>query len=134
MPFGKVVPFIGFDWDLDEKRVSLQDKKKAKYLEAVERWQRRTTHTLEDVQKLYGKLLHTCLIVPEGRAYLTKLEKMLAIFHDSPHKPRRPPRHTDADLTGGKGWFTESVNCENTRHLLDSVNCRETGSVNCKFA
>ena len=71
VPFGKVVPFIGFDWNLENKTVSLQEKKKNKYLDAVEEWRRRKSHTLEDVQKLYGKLLHTCLIIPEGRAYLT---------------------------------------------------------------
>ena len=98
VPFGKIVPFIGFDWNLEEKTVSLQEKKKEKYVRAVEDWRRRKSHTLEDVERLYGKLLHTCLIVPEGRAYLTKLEAMIGIFHGSPHKPRHPPRHTDADL------------------------------------
>jgi hypothetical protein len=66
VPFSKIVPFIGFDWDLDRKTVSLQEKKKGRYFSAVEEWLRREKHTLEDVQKLYGKLLHTCLIVPEG--------------------------------------------------------------------
>ena len=98
VPFDKIVPFIGFDWNLEEKKVRLQSKKKEKYLGAVEEWRRRSTHTLEDVQKLYGKLLHTCLIVPEGRAYLTKLEKMMGMFHDTPHRPCHPPRHTDFDL------------------------------------
>ena len=36
VPFGKVVPFIGFDWNLENKTVSLQEKKKNKYLDAVE--------------------------------------------------------------------------------------------------
>ena len=98
VPLGKRVPFIGFEWDLENKTVSLQGRKKEKYLSAVEEWRRRRTHTLQDVQKLYGKLLHTCLIIPEGRAYLTKLESMLGIFHDTPDKPRHPPRHTDYDL------------------------------------
>ena len=98
VPFGRVVPFIGFDWDLENKLVSLQDNKKEKYRRVVEEWRRRETHTLEDVQKLYGKLLHSCLVVPEGRAYLTKLESMLGIFHDSHHKPQHPPRHLDRDL------------------------------------
>lgn len=98
VPFGKVVPFIGFDWDLERKTVSLQDAKKTKYLSAVVEWRREQTHTLQDAQRLYGKLLHTCLIAPEGRAYLTELEGMMGLFHDSPHKPRHPPRHTDRDL------------------------------------
>lgn len=109
VPFGKVTPFIGFDWDIERKTVSLQEKKKEKYRSAVEEWRRRESHTLDDVQKLYGKLLHTCLVIPEGRAYLTKLENMLGIFHDTPHKPRHPPRHTNKDLLWWLRTLSEST-------------------------
>ena len=105
VPLGKRVPFIGFNWDLENKTVSLQGRKKEKYLSAVEEWRRRRTHTLQDVQKLYRKLLHTCLIIPEGWAYLTKLESMLGIFHDTPDKARHPPRHTDYDLL----WWLQTL-------------------------
>lgn len=98
VPFGKVVPFIGFNWDLERKTVTLQEKKRVKYRDAVEEWRRQEVYTLDDVRRLYGKLLHTCLVIPEGRAYLTKLETMLGIFHSAPHKPRHPPRHTDNDI------------------------------------
>jgi hypothetical protein len=53
---------------------------------------------LEDVQKLFGKLLHTCLMLPHGRAYLTGLEAMLGIFKDTPFTPCHPPHGTQADL------------------------------------
>lgn len=105
IPFGSITPFIGFDWNIENKMVSLQPKKQEKYRKAVEEWRRRKTHTLEDVQKMYGKLLHTCLVIPEGRAYLTNLESMLGIFHDTPHKPRHPPRHTEKDLL----WWVRSL-------------------------
>lgn len=98
IPLGNLTPFIGFLWDIKNKTVYLQEKKKEKYRKAVEEWRLRATHSLDDVQKLYGKLLHTCLIVPEGRAYLTNLESMLGVFRDTPHKPRHPPRHTNKDL------------------------------------
>ena len=101
VPFARVVPFIGFDWDVEHKTVRLQDKKKVKYRDAVEEWRRRKTHTLSDVQKIYGKLLHTCLIVPEGRAYLTKLEKMLGIFHDTRINP--DTRHVSPTTTSCGG-------------------------------
>ena len=39
IPFQSVAPFIGFDWDLDNKRVTLQEKKK-EYLGALEEWRR----------------------------------------------------------------------------------------------
>lgn len=38
VPFGKVVPFISFDWDLENKMVSLQEKKKDKYMSTITEW------------------------------------------------------------------------------------------------
>jgi hypothetical protein len=103
IPFGFSVPFIGFLWDLPSQTVSITDKKKAKYLVAIEKWEAQRTHKLAEVQKLYGKLLHASLIIPEGRAYLTSMEAMLGIFHSSPFLPRTPPRHTASDLL----WWKE---------------------------
>jgi hypothetical protein len=101
VPFGFSFPYLGFSWDLRDLSVTLPDPKKHKYLAVVEEWERRPTHVLLDVQKLYGKLLHATLVVPVGRAYLTNLEAMLGVFHDRPFVPRTPPRHTPADL---KWW------------------------------
>jgi hypothetical protein len=98
IPFGFEVPFIGFLWNLADSTVSIPARKKSKYLEAIASWELSPTHTLEEVQKLYGKLLHSSLIVPMGRAYLTNLEAMLGIFHNSPFKPRTPPHGTAEDL------------------------------------
>jgi hypothetical protein len=47
-------------------QVSLGHTKKEKYLQTTEEWLAHMTHTLEDVQKLYGKLLHMCLVIPTG--------------------------------------------------------------------
>ena len=98
IPFGTLVPYIGFTWDLVALTVSIPDAKKAKYVAAISSWESRSTHTLADVQRLYGKLLHTCLVIPMGRAFLTNLEAMLALYHHSPFKPRTPPRGTGVDL------------------------------------
>lgn len=51
-----------------------------------------------DVQQLYGKLLHTTLVVPKGRAYLTSLEAMLRLAFINPFLPRRPVKTLEADL------------------------------------
>jgi hypothetical protein len=61
-------------------------------------WELHQTHTLEEVQKLYGKLLHASLIVPMGHTYLANLETMLGIFHNSPFKPHTPLCGTQDDL------------------------------------
>jgi hypothetical protein len=98
MPFASTTRYIGFDWDIEKYEVSLGDRKRKKYLRAAEDWLSRPTHSLEEVQKLYGKLLHTCLVIPTGRAYLTELEGMLGIFHNSPFLPRHSPKGLRADL------------------------------------
>ena len=45
VPFGPTVPFIGFVWDIDRKRVSLQEEMKLKYQHAIEEWKIRDMHT-----------------------------------------------------------------------------------------
>ena len=77
--------------------------KKEKYLDAIKQWSSRSTHVLQDVQKLYGKLLHASLVVPAGRAYLTSLEAMLSTFNDRRFIPHHAPRDTANDL---KWWTT----------------------------
>ena len=98
IPFSTTVPFIGFLWDLTARTVSLSDSKKEKYLQAILDWETKPKHTLDETQKLYGKLLHACHVVPAGRAYLTSLESFMAHFYNRPLCPHSPPRRTASDL------------------------------------
>ena len=91
-------PFIGFLWNLETYTVAIPESKKTKYLNVIFLWEKERMHNLEEVQKIYGKLLHTCQVVPAGRAYLTSLEKFMAIFSDSAFMPRVTPRSTASDL------------------------------------
>ena len=68
-----VVPYLGFLWDLNACMVAVLTEKKAKYLDAIEEWHQKLRHTLVEVQGLYGKLLHTSLVIPARRGYLTNL-------------------------------------------------------------
>ena len=63
-PFASSTTYIGFDWNIETNRVSLADSKKEKYLVATENWFLQTSHTLEEVEKLYSKLLHACFVRP----------------------------------------------------------------------
>ncbi|CAA7262997.1 unnamed protein product [Cyclocybe aegerita] len=94
IPFQSAVPFIGFLWDLERGEVSITSGKQEKYLTAITAWEESTKHTLEEVQKLYGKLLHACLVIPAGRAYLTQLEACMGIFHN---RPRNSKDHASPD-------------------------------------
>lgn len=105
VPFSSSIPYLGFTWNLQECTVEVPMQKRQKYLAAILEWKSQTKHVLEQVQKLYGKLLHTCLIIPMGRAYLTNLETMLGVSHQSPFMPRHPPRGTSEDLQ----WWEQTL-------------------------
>lgn len=98
LPFASSTTFIGLNWDLKEKTVSLPENKILKYRSAITKWRTSRTHNLEELQKLYGKLLHATNVLPQGRAYLTGLETMFSIFQNEPFKPRTPPRSVPNDL------------------------------------
>ena len=103
IPFSESPTFIGLIWNLTNHTVSLTESKQQKYLGAISEWEHRRTHTLQDMQKLHGKLLHVSLIFPPNHTYLTNLEAMLSIFGDKPFKPRTPLHDTPEDLR----WWRE---------------------------
>ena len=125
VPFSNVVPFLGFRWDLSKKTVEITEEKKNKYKEAIKEWQSHTTHALEDVQKLYGKLLHASLVALAGCAYLTSLEAMLGTFNASPFIPHHPPRGTNDDLQ----WWLNTLSSEKlSRRIPGPCNVKDYGA------
>ena len=98
IPFSSSVPFLGFDWNLSDRTVALSQNKRTKYRQAIEDWLKNPTHNLEETQKLFGKLLHACSVLPAGRAYLTNLESLMASFGENPFIPHHAPRYTANDL------------------------------------
>ncbi len=90
--FASSVTFTGLVWDLCAYTVDLTAKKREKYIQTIVDWKKKPLHTLDETQKLLGKLLHATQVVPGGRAYLTCLEAFLGVFGDTPLMPRRPPR------------------------------------------
>jgi hypothetical protein len=50
--FSSTVPFIGFEWDLQNKTVEIPQSKKDKYRNAITTWKAKATHDLEETQKL----------------------------------------------------------------------------------
>jgi hypothetical protein len=112
LPFASSTTYIGFEWNLELLTVSLGDKKKKKYLLSISEWTTRSAHTLAHVQKLYGKLLHACLVIRQGRAYLTGLEAMLGICHNRPFVPHSAVRGIDEDLVWWDATLSrQSLSC-----------------------
>ena len=81
--------------------VAVPTEKKEKYLNMIEEWCQKPKHTLVKVQGLYGKLLHTSLGIPVGRAYLTALEAMLSGFNNCPFVPTPRPAVHPVTSSGG---------------------------------
>ena len=96
--FSSSVVYLGFIWDLDSKTVTLHPDKQRKYQTCICEWLSCKHHTLQQTQSLYGKLLHTTYIVPHGRLYLTKLEKMIPTYFSNPNKPHRAIKSLLSDL------------------------------------
>ena len=109
VPFSSRPTFIGLIWDLSARTVTLTETKREKYVSAITDWEAKRTHTLEEVQKLHGKLLHASVIFPAGRAHLVNLEAMLGIFGNNPFMPRTPPRATPEDISWWKCALLEFV-------------------------
>lgn len=105
VPFTSVPTFIGFEWNIEKRTVALPLAKKKKYLAAINDRSKSITHTLDEAQKLHGKLLHTTLILPHGCPYLTQLEAFLSIFQNSPFKPRTPHNALNNDLR----WWKKAL-------------------------
>ena len=104
-PFGSTTTYIGFVWDLQDRTVRLSPGKVVKYLALIKEWQSCATHRLEDIQKLYGKLLHTASLIPAGRAYLTGLEHMLAVCTKKPFMLHRPDKAIHEELM----WWHRTI-------------------------
>jgi hypothetical protein len=98
-------PFTGFTWDLDKRSIEIPGSKKEKYLAAISAWEAQPHHTLLETQKLHSKLLHATLVVPAGRAYITKLETMLSVCGDGPFVPHTAPKNCAADLR----WWSATL-------------------------
>ena len=90
--------YIDFVQDLASHQVSLSPAKKSKYLHVVSAWKAWSHYTLIDIKRLYGKLLHTCLVIPSGHAYLTHLEVMLTTGYHHPYVPQLANKGIPPDL------------------------------------
>lgn len=91
--FDFIFTYIGFLWSLTDRTVELPDEKKAKYLARLQPWL--TPHakmSMSEAETLIGTLNHVCLVVPAGRAYLTKLYAFRSSFKHKEKSGYR--RHT----------------------------------------
>lgn len=80
-------------------------------------------HALAEVQKLYGKLLHTSLVIPARCTYFTNLEAMLSGFNNSPFVLHTPPCSTPEDLKWWARHLQSPTLSRNIHSPVPLMNC-----------
>jgi hypothetical protein len=81
--FGFETDYTGFHWDLANKRVSLSQKKRLKYLGKVSRFLAAADSgkvKLPAVSSIHGTLQHVSFVYRDGRSFLPSLTSMISHF------------------------------------------------------
>jgi len=96
-----VTTFIGFQWDIPRKLVSLPNDKRLKFHEHVRcflnDFQGHPCHLL-DVEKIHGSLCHVAFVYLDGRSFLPSLSNFASSFHNNDLMTRYPPHSMMTDL------------------------------------
>lgn len=82
--YGDTIVFLGLLWDLVERRVSLTEPKRIKYLALVSsflaRADRSESFSLLELQTLHGTLVHVCFIHESGSSHLPVFSNLMAHY------------------------------------------------------
>ena len=106
-PFAHRFRYIGFDWDLLEKTVSIPDSKRSKFLEKLAAWRPGHSVDIQSCLSLIGSLNHCSVVIPLSRTHLPSLHAFAARFArlKSRFIHLFPPRDVLDDLR----WWTERL-------------------------
>lgn len=86
--FGTLITYVGFDWDIANKTVSLPEKKRLKYLGKLQSFL--ATYSphgvklyLKPLESLHGSLMHCTFVIRAGRSYLKATQRFMHTFNGS---------------------------------------------------
>jgi hypothetical protein len=80
-PFNSSFRYLGFDWDIPSKRVSIPDEKKNRYLIKLSSWVCGNKFTRKEAESVLGTLVHCSLVLPNGRSRLPAISHFAASFN-----------------------------------------------------
>lgn len=90
--------YIGFDWDLERKMVSIPEEKLHTTVQLAESWlPDNASFTMRQAAQLHGKLVHLSSIYPLIRPFLRHLSRFAGSFH-SHRKALRVPKPVRSDI------------------------------------
>jgi hypothetical protein len=82
--------FIGFYWDLINRRVSLPEIKRLKFLARVDKMitaaHASKKFSLRDIQEIHGSLVHICFVFSEGSSHLPPISNFMSTFRTEAHR------------------------------------------------
>ena len=100
--FASTVVYIGFSWDMANKRVSLPEKKRLKHLgkllDVLSIIDTTGRSKLKPLVNLQGSLLHLCFVYRDGRSRMPSLHRFIASFNNNIFIFRFPPPRLLTDL------------------------------------
>jgi hypothetical protein len=80
-PFSPRFTYLGLDWDIEVKTVTLPNKKREKYLRKLESWISGARVSKKETENVVGTLNHCAYIITQGRSRLVSLYKLTASFN-----------------------------------------------------
>jgi len=114
-PFSSSFRYLGFNWDIPSRRVSIPDEKRHRYLTKLSTWVHGTKFTRKEAESVLGTLVHCSLVLPSGRSRLPALSHFTASFNHSPSSfIRKTP---NSSVLNDISWW---------RHELSSTTCGST--------
>lgn len=115
-PFGDVVDYLGFSWDIPSCSVTLTISKHRKYIVRLSQFLSTYVHwrvPKEEGERVAGYLQHCTFVFPSGQSYLASIYAWLASF-PSKHAHRYMPHSLVSDLK----WWLHVLQSQHTPHLL----------------
>lgn len=108
-----------------DKTVEITEEKRLKYLSVLQGWVKGSKTRQKEAQSVLGKLVHCCLVMPEGRSRLPRLSHFTAAFPEAqPFFAFRLPDAVAGDLIWWRAELAKPFCSMPVREIPEPVDIR----------
>lgn len=112
VPFASKFKYVGFEWDLVSKSVSLPDSKREKFLAKLRCWVEGGMVSAKECQSVVGSLNHCSVVVFSSRTHLPSLYRFLSQFQARSRFVKLSiPKPVLADIKWWRGILSDPASC-----------------------
>ncbi|QRV98327.1 Reverse transcriptase domain protein [Ceratobasidium sp. AG-Ba] len=100
--FASLFTYLGFEWDIPSRTVSIPPAKRQKYVDRLQNWAEASRVSLHETEVLVGSLIHCTQVIQEGRPRLAGLTSFSASFnhnHSQRFITKPPSKRAAADVS-----------------------------------